>query len=206
MKPVLWTTRRLVTSVSVVQRWNQAVTVQYNAASATTAAADRHSRTMLSVVVERDKTEQDGGHDPGRDRRPNRISSARWSNTAPSRRAAEYRRYNAPYHSASIAPDCLRGPPGAAPFRALPEPGCLLPTAPLCIRAFWPARFRFPRGHTNNLVRECTSRHGPPRDEIRRHIRRQYRPHPQRRAPCEARGRCRPRRRRGGVGDGRQDQ
>ena len=32
----------------------------------------------------------------------NRRSSARWSNTAPFRRAAGYRRYNAPYASASI--------------------------------------------------------------------------------------------------------
>ena len=56
MKPVLWTTRRLVTSVSVVQRWNQALKVQYNAAIATTAEADRHSRTMPSVMVARDKT------------------------------------------------------------------------------------------------------------------------------------------------------
>jgi len=55
MKPVLWTTRRLVTSVSVVQRWNQAVKVQYNAASATTPEPDRHSRTMPSVMVARDK-------------------------------------------------------------------------------------------------------------------------------------------------------
>src|ERR1700687_3582380 len=27
--------------------------------------------------------------------------------------------------------------------RDSPEPGCLPPTAPLCIRAFWPARFPF---------------------------------------------------------------
>src|SRR5450756_2688599 len=56
MNPVLWTTRRLVTSVSVVQRWNQAFTVQYNPASATTAEADRHSRMMPSVMVARDST------------------------------------------------------------------------------------------------------------------------------------------------------
>ena len=31
MKPVLWTTRMLVTSVSVIQRWNHAVAVQYKA-------------------------------------------------------------------------------------------------------------------------------------------------------------------------------
>src|SRR2546423_11049535 len=40
-KPVLWTTRKLVTSVSVVQRWNQAVAVLYNAATAEIAARDR---------------------------------------------------------------------------------------------------------------------------------------------------------------------
>src|SRR6266404_3592589 len=54
MKPVLWTTRILVTSVSVVQRWNQALTVQYSATIATTAEAARHTKTMLSVVVCRD--------------------------------------------------------------------------------------------------------------------------------------------------------
>src|SRR6267378_1710362 len=79
MNPVLWTTRKLVTSVSVVQRWNQALALQYSAAIAATAEADRHSRTMLSLTAERDK-----------------ISSAHWLNTAPSRRAAGYRRYNAP--------------------------------------------------------------------------------------------------------------
>src|SRR4029077_2833638 len=31
----------------------------------------------------------------------------------------------------------------AAPFRGSPDPGCLLRTAPLCIRAFWPARSGF---------------------------------------------------------------
>ena len=55
MNPLLWTTRRLVTSVSVVQRWNQAFTVQYSAAIATTAEADRHSRTIPSVMVVRDR-------------------------------------------------------------------------------------------------------------------------------------------------------
>ncbi len=69
MKPVLWTTRRLVTSVSVVQRWNQALKVQYNAAIATTAVADRHSRMMPSVMVVRDRTSRTSGHDPGHDRR-----------------------------------------------------------------------------------------------------------------------------------------
>src|SRR6202171_5118213 len=54
MNPVLWTTRRLVTSVSVVQRWNQAFAVQYSAAIATTAEADRQSKTMPSVVLARD--------------------------------------------------------------------------------------------------------------------------------------------------------
>src|ERR1700712_1505572 len=45
-KPVLWTTRKFVTSVSVVQRWNQAVTVLYNAAMATIAASDQQTSTM----------------------------------------------------------------------------------------------------------------------------------------------------------------
>src|SRR5664279_5903474 len=51
IRPVLWTTRRLVTSVSVAIRWNQALIVQYNATSATTAAEARQSRTTLSMVV-----------------------------------------------------------------------------------------------------------------------------------------------------------
>ena len=71
MKPVLWTTRMLVTSVSVVQRWNQAVAVA-------TAPETRPPRSTPRLPVER-------------------TSSARWLNTAPSRRAAGFRRYNAPY-------------------------------------------------------------------------------------------------------------
>ena len=43
MNPVLWTTRRLVTSISVIQRWNQAVTVLYSAKIAASADIDRHS-------------------------------------------------------------------------------------------------------------------------------------------------------------------
>ena len=43
IKPVLWTTRKLVTSVSVVQRWNQAVAVLYSAAMAAIAASDRQT-------------------------------------------------------------------------------------------------------------------------------------------------------------------
>src|SRR3954451_16736096 len=45
-KPVLWTTRKLVTSVSVVQRWNQAVTVLYAAKMATIAASDQQTKIM----------------------------------------------------------------------------------------------------------------------------------------------------------------
>src|SRR6266700_3041840 len=55
MNPVLWTIRKLVTSVSVVQRWTQAFAVQYSAAIAITAEADRHSRTIPSVTVVRDR-------------------------------------------------------------------------------------------------------------------------------------------------------
>src|SRR3954453_8181041 len=56
MKPVLWTTRMLVTSVSVVQRWNQAVTVQYSATTADTAASARQSSTGVSAATMRDAT------------------------------------------------------------------------------------------------------------------------------------------------------
>src|SRR5229473_2714098 len=55
MKPVLWTTRILVTSVSVVQRWNHAFAVQYSAAIATTAEADRHTRTVGTRLLARNR-------------------------------------------------------------------------------------------------------------------------------------------------------
>ena len=55
MNPVLWTTRKLVTSVSVVQRWNQALADQNSATIATTAEADRHSSTIASEMVARDR-------------------------------------------------------------------------------------------------------------------------------------------------------
>ena len=55
MKPVLCTTRLLVTSVSVVMRWNQAFAVQYSATIATTADADRHNRMTPSTMVARDR-------------------------------------------------------------------------------------------------------------------------------------------------------
>jgi hypothetical protein len=66
-----WRRCMLVTSVSVVQRWNQAVAVA-------TAPETRPPRSTPRLPVER-------------------TSSARWLNTAPSRRAAGFRRYNAPY-------------------------------------------------------------------------------------------------------------
>ena len=56
MNPVLWTIRMLVTSVSVVQRWNQAVADQYRAASATTAANARQTSIRTSVPTMRDST------------------------------------------------------------------------------------------------------------------------------------------------------
>ena len=56
MKPVLWTTRKLVTSVSVVARRNQALTVQYSATRADIAASDRKSSTGTSAVIVRDST------------------------------------------------------------------------------------------------------------------------------------------------------
>src|SRR4029077_11188484 len=52
-EPVLWTTRMLVTSVSVVQRWNQAVAVQYKAASPATAANAKQSNISASPVTKR---------------------------------------------------------------------------------------------------------------------------------------------------------
>ena len=55
MKPVLWTTRMLVTSVSVVQR-NQAVAVQYKAASPATAANAKQTNISASAVTKRHST------------------------------------------------------------------------------------------------------------------------------------------------------
>ena len=189
MNPVLWTTRRLVTSVSVVQRWNQASAVQYSAAIATTADGRQAQQRRCPRRSSR-ATESAGPAPRSRPRSPaDRTSSARWSNTAPFRRAAGFRRYNAPYASPSINP--------------LPQPFCAIsgvtnkPVACPRPRRYVYARFRpgrsgFRAGHLTYPRRECTRRHGPPRDEIRRYIRRQYRTHPQRRAPCQARGRCRP--------------
>ena len=56
MKPVLWTTRMLVTSVSVVQRWNQAVAVQYKAASPATAANAKQTNASASAAKKRHST------------------------------------------------------------------------------------------------------------------------------------------------------
>src|SRR6476469_6254653 len=56
MKPVLWTTRMLVTSVSVVQRWNQAVAVQYKAASPATTANAKQTNISASAVTKRDSS------------------------------------------------------------------------------------------------------------------------------------------------------
>ena len=55
MKPALWTIRKLVTSVSVVQRWNQAVAVQYSAASAAIAASERQTSVSMSEATMREK-------------------------------------------------------------------------------------------------------------------------------------------------------
>ena len=56
MNPVLWTMRKLVISVSVVQRWNQAVAVLYSAKIAAMAAIERHSIIGVSVATMRDST------------------------------------------------------------------------------------------------------------------------------------------------------
>src|SRR6476646_6319744 len=56
MNPVLWTTRMLVTSVAVVQRWNQAVAVQYKAASPAAAANAKQNNISASPVTTRHST------------------------------------------------------------------------------------------------------------------------------------------------------
>src|SRR4029453_1600726 len=56
IKPVLWTTRMLVTSVSVVQRGNQPAAVLSSAKIADIAAIARHSNIGVSVVTRREST------------------------------------------------------------------------------------------------------------------------------------------------------
>ncbi len=56
MKPVLCTTRRLVTSVSVVQRWNQAAIILYSAIAAATAATARQNSAGVPGSTVRDRT------------------------------------------------------------------------------------------------------------------------------------------------------
>ena len=189
MKPVLWTTRKLVTSVSVVQRWNQAVDGPVQCGER---AGDRRQRTgnQHQRVAGRARQEEPGTRPPrSTPRSPaKRTSSAHWSNTAPSRRAAGFRRYNAPYAQPHYP--CHHSIP--RPLGDGTNPVACPGRAAMYTRAFGPARSSFSAGHLTYPHRECTRRHGPPRDEIRRHIRRQYRPYPQRRAPCETRGRCRP--------------
>src|SRR3954447_5773504 len=181
IKPVLWTTRRLVTSVSVVQRWNQAVTVQYNAASATTPEPTRHSRTMPSAVVERDKTRRTAATIQAAIAGQKNIQCA----------LVEYSTFSPGCRMSSIyrpirCPELTRYYSHLRHFWTENEAGCLLRTAPLCIRRFRPGRSNFRAGHLTYPHRECTRRHGPPRDEIRRYVRRQYRPNPQRRASRQA--------------------
>ena len=56
MKPVLCTTRMLVTSVSVVQRWNQALKVRYSAAMAATAAHAQQNSISAGTITRPDAT------------------------------------------------------------------------------------------------------------------------------------------------------
>ena len=90
----------------------------------------------------------------------------------------------------------IRAVSGSRLQRALPSP--------VCIRAFLRLRLRCRTAARHFLGR--SSSHGSAGDEIRRNVGRRYRPHPQRRAPRQARGRRRPRGRRGGLRHGRQDQ
>ena len=94
MNPVLWTTRRLVTSTSVIHRWNQAVTV-YTRKIAAIAASDR----QISIGVP-------GGTIP--DATKNAMATIQATIAGRKKiqcalleystfcRAAGYRRYNAP--------------------------------------------------------------------------------------------------------------
>ena len=116
MKPVLWTTRMLVTSVSVVQRWNQAFTrpVQRDDRRHGRGRRGRAARGV-SVAVIRD-SDQQRQRPRSRPRSPaDRRSSVHWWNTAPSRRAAGYRRYLAADNSASITLTPASATPGASP-------------------------------------------------------------------------------------------
>ncbi len=79
-------------------------------------------------------------------------------------------------------PECFAG----AGVRAEAQSGCRRRTPPVSIRAFCPADQR--QAHIAGANRH----YGPSGHEIRRHLGRRYRPHPQRRAPRQARGRRRP--------------
>ena len=86
--------------------------------------------------------------------------------------------------------------------------GCSAPTSPLSIRAISrrPATHGAPAGAKQAAKRgherERHNPYGPSCHEIRRHVRRRHRPHPQCRAPRQARDRRRPRSRGRRVGDG----
>src|SRR5882762_6032314 len=185
MNPVLWTTRRLVTSVSVVQRWNQAVAVLYSAKIAAMAAIERHSSIGVSVATMRDSTRNTiATAQPAIAGRKNiQCALVEYSTFSPGCRISSIYR---PIR----CPELTRYYSHLRHFWTENEAGCLLRTAPLCIRRFRPGRSNFRAGHLTYPHRECTRRHGPPRDEIRRYVRRQYRTNPQRRASCEARSRC----------------
>ena len=141
MNPVLWTTRRLVTSVSVVQRWNQAFTVQYSRRQR------RHGRGRQAQQDEAfgdgrpRQQEQDSGRDPGHDRRqiedPVRVGRIQHL-LAGLQDFVDI----TPHTLASITPAATV----SVRCRRRPEPVACR-TAPLCIRAFWLARSVLRRSH-----------------------------------------------------------
>src|ERR1700733_14350724 len=84
------------------------------------------------------ENEKDRGHDPGRDRGPVEypVRIGRIQHLL----AGLQDIVDITPHKFSL--NCPE-PPDSAPFSGSPHPGCLLRTAPLCIRAFWPARSGF---------------------------------------------------------------
>src|SRR6476620_7280712 len=200
-KPVLWTTRKLVTSVSVVAVSLKKKAVLYNAATAEIAASDRQISTGGP-----------GGTNPESTRNtPTAIQPMIAGRKNIQCALVEYSTFSPGCRMSSMyrpirCPELTRYYSHLHHFCAENEAGCLLRTAPLCIRRFRPGRSTFRAGPLTYSHRACTRRHGPPRDEIRRHVRRQYRPNPQRRASRQARSRRRARCRCRRVGHVRQDQ
>ena len=185
MKPSLCTTRRLVTSVSLVQRWNQA----RNGPVERDQRRDARQRQPEQIGAVGHRVRASARRRRSlRSRRgwpADRRSSGWWWNTAPFRRAAGFPRYSAPssprFHQLPAAGTRRKHRQNGPEPVAVSTPHRYV-YAPFCTRA---AGFCAVCSKSN-ITGDRGARHEPSRDEIRRNVRRQYRAHPQRRAACEA--------------------